>query len=497
MSNDEQVEPGNEEEHQLIAVRRSKLEQWQQNHSPWPNHFRPEHSAQEIQTDYANSSREELAQKNISVSLAGRIVNDRNAFLVLQDVSGTIQLYIARKQLAKTLVQDIKDWDLGDIIAVEGCIRRSQRGDLYIELSHALLLAKALRPLPDKFHGLKDQELRYRQRYLDLLVNPDSRDVFTCRFQLLSELRRFFAAQNFIEVETPMMHSIPGGAHARPFVTHYNVQERELYLRIAPELYLKRLIVGGMEQVFEINRSFRNEGLSPRHNPEFTMLELYWAYRDYHDLMVLTEELLAELCKHLNDSNQLTYQGKTIDLTPPFTRLGLKEAVLQYNQKLTASDIDDVSALQVYAKKVAIEIMPEWGKGKLLLEIFEKTVEEHLTQPTFITEYPVEVSPLARSMDSNPEFSERFELFIAGREIANGFSELNDPQEQAKRFREQVKGRSAGDDEAMFYDDDYIRALEYGMPPTAGEGIGIDRLVMLFTDQPAIRDVILFPQLKD
>jgi lysyl-tRNA synthetase class 2 len=429
-------------------------------------------------------------------SVAGRVMAKRGPFLVLQDMSARIQLYVDKKSLSEEHASAIKSWDIGDIVGVHGPVHKSGKGDLYVYIKEAVLLTKSLRPLPDKFHGLADTELRYRQRYVDLIMNADVRDVFLLRSRIVEKIRQFLVERSFIEVETPMLQAIPGGATARPFVTHHNALDMEMFLRIAPELYLKRLVVGGFERVFEINRNFRNEGLSTRHNPEFTMLEFYQAYADYRDLMDLTEAMLSEVVTDVHGSSSVDYQGATIDFTAPFARLTVFESILAHNPDLTAADLETREAAAGVAQRLAIPIKDSYGLGKIQIEIFEKTVEDRLFAPTFITEYPTEVSPLARRNDSNPFVTDRFEFFVAGREIANGFSELNDAEDQAERFKQQVADKDAGDLEAMHFDADYIEALEYGMPPTAGEGIGIDRLVMLLTDSPSIRDVLLFPAMR-
>jgi lysyl-tRNA synthetase class 2 len=375
---------------------------------------------------------------------------------------------------------------------------RTQKGELSIRVSELRLLSKSLRPLPEKFHGLTDTEMRYRQRYVDLIMNEDSRQIFKTRSRMITFIRAFMEAsgREFLEVETPMMHPIPGGAAARPFETHHNALDLKMYLRVAPELYLKRLIVGGLGRVYEINRNFRNEGVSTRHNPEFTMLEFYWAYANYEDLMDLTEAMLSGLAEHLGRNALVNYQGQDINFAGPYERLSVEDAVRRHNPALAESDLWDEAVLRSACAELELHTEKSWGAGKLLIELFDATVEEHLQQPTFITQYPTEVSPLSRRNDSNPQVTDRFELFICGREIANGFSELNDPEDQAERFRAQVENKDAGDLEAMHFDADYIRALEYGMPPTAGEGVGIDRLVMIFTDSPSIRDVLLFPYMR-
>ncbi|MDX1454191.1 MAG: lysine--tRNA ligase, partial [Gammaproteobacteria bacterium] len=414
----------------------------------------------------------------------------------LQDPSGRIQVFLRRDDLPEGVYQAFKGWDVGDIVAAKGKVFKTKTGELSVAASEFRLLTKSLRPLPDKYHGLSDQEQRYRQRYVDLIVNDEARETFRKRTRIVNFIREFMTQAGFMEVETPMMQPIPGGANARPFVTHHNALDAELYLRIAPELYLKRLVVGGFEKVYEINRNFRNEGVSTRHNPEFTMLEFYWAYADYNDLMALTEQMLRGIAEGLTGTGIVKYADEEYDFEKPFERLTVKEAVARHNPDLDASKFDDRDYLAAEAKKLGVEVKDGYGAGKLLIEIFEKTAEDKLRQPTFITEYPTEVSPLSRRKDDDPSVTERFEFFVGGREIANGFSELNDAEDQAERFREQVASKDAGDDEAMFYDEDFVTALEYGMPPTAGEGIGIDRLVMLFTDSPSIRDVLLFPAMR-
>jgi lysyl-tRNA synthetase class 2 len=484
------------EENRLIAERRSKLAALREQGNAFPNDFRRTALAGELQSRYGDDAKEDLEARDEVYAVAGRLVRNRGAFLLIQDVSDQIQLYINRKALDAATLDAIKDWDLGDIVAARGPIHKSGKGDLYINMQEARLLTKALRPLPDKYHGLSDQEMRYRQRYVDLIVNPASRSVFERRSQIITYIRDYMNRRGFMEVETPMMQPIPGGATARPFVTHHNALDLDMYLRIAPELYLKRLTVGGFERVYEINRNFRNEGLSTRHNPEFTMLEYYWAYADYREAMDLTEDMLRGLTQAVLGSTTVDYQGASYDFSRPFRRLTLMDAILEYNPTLDAASLADAPAARDAASALGIPLKDSWGRGKVLLEIFEHTVEDRLDAPTFITDYPTEVSPLARRRDSDPFVTERFEFFVGGRELANGFSELNDPEDQAERFREQVAEKDAGDLEAMHYDHDYVRALEYGMPPTVGEGIGIDRLVMLLTDSPSIRDVLLFPHMR-
>ena len=496
MSEQDKALESQQDENKLIAERRGKLHGLRDQGNPFPNDFRRTAMADHLQREYGESSKEELEQANRVYAVAGRLIRNRGAFLLIQDGADQIQLYINRKGLEEDTLARIKGWDLGDIIGASGPIHKSGKGDLYINIEEARLLTKALRPLPDKYHGLADQELRYRQRYVDLIVNPESRQVFRTRSRIIGFIRDYMSGLDFMEVETPMMQVIPGGAAAKPFVTHHNALDLDMYLRIAPELYLKRLVVGGFERVFEINRSFRNEGLSTRHNPEFTMLEYYWAYADYEDAMNLTEDMLRKLTQTVLGDTSVQYQGSTYDFSQPFTRITVFDSILQHNADITAQQLGDDSAAREVAKNLGIQLKDSWGLGKVQIEIFEKTVEHLLDQPTFITAYPTEVSPLARRSDGDPFVTDRFEFFVGGRELANGFSELNDAEDQAERFLAQVAEKEAGDEEAMHYDHDYIRALEYGLPPTAGEGIGIDRLVMLFTDSASIRDVLLFPHMR-
>ena len=484
------------DENKLIAQRRAKLNELREKGNAYPNTFKRDSYAQDLQDKFGNKTKEELVELNQNASVAGRIMTKRGPFLVLQDMSGKIQSYIDRKGLVKEFVKEIDTWDIGDIIGVQGPIHKSGKGDLYIKMESVFLLTKSLRPLPEKYHGLTDQEQKYRQRYVDLIMSEDTRNVFKTRTQIIQYLRDFLTERKFVEVETPMMQAIPGGATARPFETHHNALGLDLYLRIAPELYLKRLVVGGVERVFEINRNFRNEGLSTRHNPEFTMLEFYQAYADYHQLMDLTEEMLRGICNQVLGTTSIEYGDDTYDFNKPFARMTVKESILHFNPNVSSADLEDIKKAKKIAEGLGIPIKETYGLGKIQIEIFEKTVEDKLKDPTFITAYPTEVSPLARRNDDDPFVTDRFEFFVGGREIANGFSELNDPEDQAERFMLQVEDKAAGDDEAMHYDGDYIRALEYGLPPTAGEGIGIDRLVMLFTNSHTIRDVILFPHMK-
>jgi len=486
-----------EEENKLIAQRKEKLAAVRESQAiAFPNDFRRDSQAGDLQKQYAEASKEELEAQQIKISVAGRIMLNRGAFMVLQDTSGRIQLYVNRKTLPAETLEAIKHWDLGDIVGVSGVLARSGKGDLYVDMQEARLLTKSLRPLPDKFHGLTDTETRYRQRYVDLIVNEEVRDTFRVRSQVIAHIRHFLNDRGFLEVETPMLQTIPGGAAAKPFETHHNALDMPMFLRIAPELYLKRLVVGGFEKVFEINRNFRNEGVSTRHNPEFTMLEFYHAYADYEDNMDLTEELFRELAMAVLGSTDVPYGDKLFHFGEPFARLSVFDSILKYNPEISAADLQDLDTARAIAKKAGAKVLGFEGLGKLQVMIFEELVEHKLEQPTFITKYPFEVSPLARRNDADPSVTDRFELFIGGREIANAYSELNDAEDQAERFHAQVRDKDAGDDEAMHFDADFVRALEYGMPPTAGEGIGIDRLVMLLTNAPSIRDVILFPHMR-
>ncbi|RUO44340.1 lysine--tRNA ligase [Aliidiomarina taiwanensis] len=486
---------------QQRVERKEKLKGLREKGIAFPNDFRRDSLAADLHAAHANKDPEALIAEGVRVHVAGRMmlrrIMGKASFATIQDMSGQIQLYVARDNLAEGVYNnDFKKWDLGDIVGASGTLFFTKTGELTVQVDEIRLLTKALRPLPDKFHGLADQETRYRQRYLDLIVNTKSRETFLMRSKTINYIRQFLTERRFLEVETPMMHVIPGGASARPFVTHHNALDMDLYLRIAPELYLKRLVVGGFEKVFEINRSFRNEGLSTRHNPEFTMLEFYWGYSDYKDLMDLTEEMLRGLALDLLGTTDVTYQGNTFHFGEPFARLTVLEAILKYNEGVTLEQLNDMAQATALAESLGIQVQDSWGLGKIQIEIFEETAEHKLMEPTFITAYPAEVSPLARRNDDNPFVTDRFELFVGGREIANGFSELNDAEDQAERFQEQVNQKEAGDAEAMFYDEDYVTALEHGMPPTAGEGIGLDRLVMLFTDSPSIRDVLLFPHMR-
>jgi len=490
-----------ENENNLIAQRRQDLKELRKTGNAYTNQFKRDSLALDLYAQYENKSKEELEGEPIKVAVAGRMMSRRimgkASFAHIQDMSGKIQLYVRRDDLADGVYNDgFKKWDIGDIIGATGTIMKTNKGELSIHVDSIELLTKSLQPLPEKFHGLTDQEIRYRQRYVDLIMNEETRNTFKTRSRVIEFLRSYLKNENYTEVETPMMHVIPGGATARPFTTHHNSLDMELFLRIAPELYLKRLVVGGFEKVFEINRSFRNEGLSPRHNPEFTMLEFYQAYSDYEDLMNLTEDMMRKLTSNLFDSNQVSYQDETYDLEKPFERMTVFESILKHNKAINNSDLQSLEKIRNVAEKLEIPFEENYGLGKIQIEIFEKTVESKLLSPTFITQFPTEVSPLARKNSDDPFVTDRFEFFIAGREIANGFSELNDPEDQAERFNKQVEEKKSGDAEAMHFDDDYIKALEYGMPPTAGEGIGIDRLVMFLTNSPSIRDVILFPHMR-
>jgi len=489
-------------ENLLIAERRHKLAALRGQGVAFPNDFHRADHAGDLHADYADAERwtgEALEATGRRVAIAGRLLAKRvmgkAAFAQIQDTTGRIQLFLQANVLGEAY-EAFKGWDVGDIIAAEGGLTRTKTGELSVKADRLRLLTKSLRPLPDKWHGLADVEQRYRQRYVDLIVNPEAREVFVKRSQVIAALRRWLDARRFLEVETPMMHYIVGGATARPFQTHHNALGLDLYLRVAPELYLKRLVVGGFERVYEINRNFRNEGVSTRHNPEFTMLELYEAYATYEEIMDLTESMIRDAAQSVLGTTALHWEGNAIDLGPRFRRWKLEEAVRELNPGISAEDCRDREALATHCARLKIPVKPGYGWGKLLLEIFEKTVETGLIQPTFVTHYPVEVSPLARESDSEPGITDRFELFVGGRELANGFSELNDPEDQAARFHAQVEAMEGGDDEAMHYDADYIRALEVGLPPTGGLGVGIDRLVMLFTDSASIRDVLLFPYMR-
>ncbi len=488
-------------EHDQHLIRCGKLAELRETGIAFPTDFRRDALAAELLQQYNDKTKADLEAEPVRVSLGGRIMTRRimgkASFCHIQDMSGQIQLYVARDNLPEGVYNDqFKKWDIADIVGAEGILFKTQVGELSVKVDKIRLLTKALRPLPEKFHGIADQEIKYRQRYLDLIMSQESRQTFLIRSKIIAYIRQFLIARQFLEVETPMMHVIPGGAAARPFITHHNSLDMDMYLRIAPELYLKRLVVGGFERVFEVNRNFRNEGLSTRHNPEFTMLEFYQAYAEYEDLMNLTEDMLRGIAQEVCGTTTIAYQDHEYDFGRPFARISVFDSILKYNPHLTAEDINTREAAAATAKKLHLPVKDNYGLGKIQTDIFDATVEQHLINPTFITAYPVEVSPLARRNDADPYVTDRFEFFIGGREIANGFTELNDPIDQAERFRKQVAEKEAGDAEAMHYDADYIVALEHGLPPTAGEGIGIDRLVMLFTNSPSIRDVLLFPHLR-
>ena len=496
------------DENHIIAERREKLAKLREKGVAFPNDFVPTHLAHDLHEHYDQFTKEQLEEKHIAVQVAGRMmlkrVMGKASFATVQDRSGQIQFYISDNECSADTHQEFKHWDMGDFIAAEGVLFKTNKGELSIQVKNLRLLAKSLRPLPDKFHGLADQELKYRQRYVDLIVSPETRQTFIARSKAMSSIRHHMQDAGFMEVETPMLHPIPGGAAAKPFITHHNALDMQMFLRIAPELYLKRLVVGGFERVYEINRNFRNEGVSPRHNPEFTMMEFYAAYTDYQWLMDFTENLIRAAAIDAEGTAVLTYQGRELDLSKPFQRLTIAQAILKYaplsKKNYTPDQLEDAEFIRTELKKAGEDIngptLKNAGLGALQLALFEVTAEEHLWDPTYIIDYPIEVSPLARESDTRPGITERFELFITGREIANGFSELNDAEDQAERFKKQVEQKEAGDEEAMYYDADFIRALEYGMPPTGGCGIGIDRLMMLITDSPNIRDVILFPHLR-
>ncbi len=487
-----------EELSELLLQRRKKLDAlWEKGINPYPNDYRPTHTTKDVTDAYGDM--QEIPENDRTFVVAGRIIARRSfgkaAFIQMQDRKGRLQLYVKKDAIGEEAFADFQTYDIGDIVGATGYPFRTKTGELSLHVTAIRLLTKSLLPLPEKFHGLTDVETRYRQRYVDLIVNPEVRDVFIMRSRIINLIRAFMMAHDFLEVETPMMQPIPGGATARPFVTFHNTLDMQLYLRIAPELYLKRLVVGGFEKVFEINRNFRNEGISVRHNPEFTMMEFYQAYATYEELMDFTEELVCHVAQTLMGTLEITYQGEKISFQRPWRRLTVKEAILEYGD-ISARSLEDRDLAYAYAKEIGLDIPADIGYGKLLIEIFEEVAETKLIQPTFITAYPTEVSPLSRKNEHDPDIVDRFELYCAGREIANAFSELNDPRDQKERFLAQAVAKAGGDEEAHYMDEDYIRALEYGMPPTAGEGIGIDRLVMLLTDSPSIRDVILFPQLR-
>ncbi len=488
------------DDNDIIANRRAKAARWLETARSYPNRFRRSAHAAELHRLAGDKDKGTLEEEAIPAAVCGRVmlrrVMGKASFITLQDDSGRIQCYIRRDDVGDAAYAAFEElWDLGDIVGVRGTLMRTNKGELTVHAREIELLNKTVRPLPEKYHGLADQETRYRQRYLDLIMSEASRRTFETRSRIVAAIREFFLERDFMEVETPMMHVIPGGATARPFVTHHNSLDLDLYLRVAPELFLKRLVVGGFERVFEINRNFRNEGLSTRHNPEFTMLEFYWAYHDFEDLIGLTQDLLRHLAHRVAGGEPVVYEGITLDFSRPAERMSMVQAVARQTG-LSEAEVQDEDRLRALLRDEGATVEAGWGWGRLLNEVFEAHVEPGLLQPTFITHYPTEISPLSRRNDQDPRLSDRFELFIAGREIANGFSELNDPADQAERFRAQVEARARGDAEAMGFDEDYIRALEYGLPPTAGEGVGIDRLVMLFTGSPSIRDVLLFPLMR-
>ena len=500
MTEPTQTSPQAADENHIIAERREKLKTWRDSGKAYPNDFRRENLAARLDELYGEKTKEELEATPIAVKIAGRIMLKRimgkASFITVQDMSGRIQCYVTKDNVGEALYEDFKKWDLGDIVGGVGTLFKTKTGELTVQCSEIRLLSKCLRPLPEKFHGLTDVEQKYRQRYLDLATNEETRFTFVARSRMIQSIRGHMTHHGFLEVETPMMHPIPGGASAKPFTTHHNALDMQLFLRIAPELYLKRLVVGGFEKVFEINRNFRNEGLSPRHNPEFTMMEFYEAYADYQSLMDFTEGLIRHSAREALGTETFDYQGRTLDLSKPFRRMTTVEAIHYHHPGYSITMLNDAGWLKQKLADLKVEVLPTSGLGTLQMQLFEETTEAELWEPTYIIDYPTEVSPLARRSDKNPDVTERFELFIVGREIANGFSELNDPEDQAARFLEQMKAKDAGDEEAMYYDADFIRALEYGLPPTGGCGIGIDRLVMLLTNAPAIRDVILFPQMR-
>jgi lysyl-tRNA synthetase class 2 len=489
-----------QDENKLIAERRQKLDALREHGNPFPNDFHRNALADELHHLYEAHDNETLENERVNVAVAGRMMAKRvmgkASFIKLADRSGQIQVRLERDRLPEGVYQAFKRWDVGDILGASGELFRTNTGELTVRADEVRLLTKSLRPLPEKFHGLADQEMRYRQRYVDLIMNEHSRNVFRTRSEIVAYIRAFLDSQDFLEVETPMMQTTPGGALARPFTTHHNALDMQLFLRIAPELNLKRLVVGGFERVYEINRNFRNEGVSTQHNPEFTMLELYRAYATYEELMDMVEAMLHGMADAIVGRPVVDYQGESFDFSATFPRMTVEEVILRFNPDLDAARLRDRDYLVAVCERLGIPVKDGYGPGKLQIEIFEKTGEDNLREPVFVTQYPTEVSPLSRCNDDDPFVTDRFEFFIAGREIANGFSELNDPEEQAARFRAQAADRDAGDDEAMAYDYDYIRALEYGMPPTAGIGVGIDRLVMLFTDSASIRDVLLFPHMR-
>jgi len=487
------------DENKLIAERRAKLDRQRELGVAFPNDFRRDALADQLLTGYGQHAPEWFEQNTVRVKVGGRMLIKRimgkASFAKIADRSGQIQLFVQKEPLGE-IYDEFKSWDVGDVLGAEGVLFKTRAGELSVRVEKLRLLVKSLRPLPDKWHGLSDQETRYRQRYVDLIISPESRRVFETRTRIVKYLRDLLDSMGFLEVETPMMHPVLGGATAKPFVTHHNALGVDLFLRIAPELYLKRLVVGGFERVYEVNRNFRNEGVSTRHNPEFTMLELYQAYADCGDIMNLVEQMCQGLCDAVYGSRQVAYQDETFDFSQPFRRVTIEDLVVHFNEGFARSRIRDLAYLREHCDRLGIGYKPGDGAGKLQVDIFDKTAEHHLRAPTFVYAYPAEVSPLARRNDADPFITDRFEFFVGGRELANGFSELNDPEDQAARFHDQLARKTAGDDEAMQFDADYIRALEYGLPPTGGLGVGIDRLVMLFTNSPSIRDVLLFPYMR-
>ena len=485
----------------VLTLRRKRLDEWRKSGKAYPNDFRRSNLAEEVRTLHEQKSKFELEEEKISVSVAGRVVLRRvmgkASFITLQDSSGRIQIYVRQDKIGLEAYEEFKQWDLGDIVGGVGYLMKTNKGELTVDIKEIRLLTKSLRPMPEKHKGLTDLEKRYRQRYLDLMVNEKTRNIFQLRSLIISKIRQFFAGKGFLEVETPMLLNQPGGAAALPFITRYNALDASMYLRVAPELNLKRLIVGGFDKIFELNRNFRNEGVSTKHNPEFTMLEFYWAYADYHDAMELTETLLKEVALAVTGSTTIKFDGAELEFGNSFARKTMRQMICESDPNINERELDDLQSLRGIAERINISVNQNWGKGKIIMELFEALVESKIQQPTFVIDHPAEVSPLARRKPQDPDLTERFELFIMGKEIANGFSELNDPEDQAERFKAQVKARESGDKEAMHFDHDYIAALEYGLPPTAGEGIGIDRLVMLLTDSSSIRDVLLFPQMKN
>ena len=485
----------------VLTLRRKRLAEWRKSGKAYPNDFRRGNLAEEVRTLHEQKSKFELEEEKINVSVAGRVVLRRvmgkASFITLQDSSGRIQIYVRQDKIGLEAYEEFKQWDLGDIVGGLGYLMKTNKGELTVDIKEIRLLTKSLRPMPEKHKGLTDLEKRYRQRYLDLMVNEKTRNIFQLRSLIISKIRQFFAGKGFLEVETPMLLNQPGGAAALPFITRYNALDASMYLRVAPELNLKRLIVGGFDKIFELNRNFRNEGISTKHNPEFTMLEFYWAYADYHDAMELTETLLKEVALAVTGSTTIKFDGVELEFGNPFARKTMRQMICESDPNINEKELDDLQSLRGIAERINISVNQNWGKGKIIMELFEALVESKIQQPTFVIDHPAEVSPLARRKPQDPDLTERFELFIMGKEIANGFSELNDPEDQAERFQAQVRARESGDKEAMHFDHDYIAALEYGLPPTAGEGIGIDRLVMLLTDSSSIRDVLLFPQMKN